>query len=84
MAQLKEKLEQHGIPLGAELPDFLPHLLRLLAHLDSQSEEAGELHHYCLLPAFTKISEEIKNRENPYSSLLFATKDFLACKETNI
>lgn len=81
LVELKKTLGEHGIPLGTELPDFIPTLLKLLARLPAATQDAEELRAFCLYPAMRKLVEGIKNLDNPYSSLLAAARDFLACKE---
>lgn len=86
LVELKKRLEVMGINVGTEVPDFLPLLLRLLAKLsangNSLAVEARELQKYCLYPALQKITDAVKNSENPYSSLLVALREFLAPEES--
>ncbi len=84
LVELKRKLIEHGVEIGTEVPDFIPALLRLLGSSSLATSDAQELQILCLYPALCKIVEGSKNHENPYSSLLIATKDFLVTKEATL
>ena len=84
LVELKSKLLEHKVTLGTEVPDYIPALLRLLGRQTLGAEHATELQSLCLHPALTKMVEGIKNQDNPYSSLLIATKDFLVTTEASL
>ncbi len=81
LVELKQMLIREGVGMGAELPDFIPTLLRLLARLPQDEEDSRELKEYCLNPAIAKILEDFQNHENPYYGILGELRDFLQHKE---
>lgn len=69
MARLKERYLEQGIDAGAELPDHLAAVFRLLA-ASPEGEEAGELVNDCLAPAVEKMRAGLEGKKTPYRGLL--------------
>ncbi|MCZ2079541.1 MAG: hypothetical protein HUU41_07865 [Bryobacteraceae bacterium] len=68
LAELKDRMEARGIPLGVELPD---HLSLVLRYLDVADEEdrlclIGD----CLIPALSRITPQFERSGNPYRCVL--------------
>lgn len=68
LVRMRELLGRHGIDEGTELPDHLPHVLRLLARMPD--EEAATLAAQSVVPAVDKILEGLGGREGPYPALM--------------
>jgi nitrate reductase assembly molybdenum cofactor insertion protein NarJ len=71
MAGLKGRCLELGLDVGAELPDHVAAVLRLMAVVP-ESEEAEELLVDCLVPAVEKMRAGLEGKNNPYRGLLHA------------
>jgi len=69
LAELKGRMEAHGMALGVELPD---HIAFILNYLDLAEEERPAMIEDCLLPAVTRMIEVLKESGNPYEHALRA------------
>ncbi|HEU5352564.1 MAG TPA: molecular chaperone TorD family protein [Terracidiphilus sp.] len=69
LAELKGRMEAHGMALGVELPD---HISFILNYLDVAQEERSAVIEDCLLPAVTQMIEVLKDSCNPYEHALRA------------
>jgi nitrate reductase delta subunit len=69
LADLRRDLRAAGIEEGIELPDHLPHVLRLVARVGEPraSELAGAAH-----VAIGRMRQALEGDDNPYSELLAA------------
>lgn len=78
MAKLKERLENRGIPAGAELPDHLPLVLRL-AGCEGPGEERQTLINDCLIPGLSRMIQALGQGEagNPYRHAIDALLVYL-------
>lgn len=74
LAQLKERMERHGIALGVELPDHISFILQYLGLAD---EDRLVVIEDCLLPAVAKMIEVIQGGGNPYEHALRALLSLL-------
>lgn len=68
LVRMRDLLARHGIDEGHELPDHLPHVLRLLARLPADA--AATLAAESIVPALDKILEGLGAREGPYPALM--------------
>lgn len=68
LVRMRELLAGHGIDEGPELPDHLPHLLRLLARMPS--EPAARLATESVVPAVDKILDGLSAHDGPYLPLM--------------
>ena len=73
---MKEISASHGIDPGAELPDHLPNVLRLLADLSAE-EEPRELADEVILPCVEKILRTFEDDGGGYRAALSAVKSLL-------
>lgn len=69
LAHLNETEAPYALRQEHQLPDYLPVLLRLLAHLDDEELRASLINE-CLLPAVARMLEALSKTESPYSSLI--------------
>ncbi len=78
MAKLKERLENHGIQAGAELPDHLPLVLRL-AGCEGPGDERQTLINDCLIPGLSRMIQAFGQGEagNPYREAIEALLVYL-------
>lgn len=67
LAKLREISRRLEVPETSELPDHLPHVLRLLARMTAA--EAGDFAATCGVPAIEKTLDAIEEG-NPYRSLV--------------
>jgi len=75
LVYLRGLLRSHGVEEGAELPDHLASVLRLLARLPR--DEAGGLARRCVLPAVVKMNAGLAGEDNPYSAVLRGVEEHL-------
>jgi len=68
LVRMRGLLRECGIEEGAELPDHLESVLRLLDVLDE--ERAGELVRQFVLPAVRKMRVPLERGDNPYGAVL--------------
>lgn len=68
LVRMRDLLARHGIDEGHELPDHLPHVLRLLARLPA--DVAATLAAESIVPALDKILDGLGAREGPYPALM--------------
>ena len=68
LVRLRGLLAAHGLDEGHELPDHLPHVLRLLGRLPADA--AAALATESVVPAVDKILEGLKTREGLYPPLM--------------
>lgn len=73
LVKMKDAVRAHSIDPGAELPDHLPVVLRLLAAL-SPEEEPGALVEEVILPAVEKVLRSFEDDAGGYRSALSAVK----------
>jgi nitrate reductase molybdenum cofactor assembly chaperone NarJ/NarW len=71
LAKLKDFYSEAGIETGSELPDHLCFLLRYVAARYG-SEESNAIIGDCLLPALSRILQNLKDKSSPYEALLKA------------
>lgn len=76
IAGLAGELRQRGLDAGHDLPDYLPTLLRLLAHIDP-IEDAHLLLSVGVLPGLAKIAEALRGSHDPWSDLLRSLPELL-------
>ena len=76
LAELKERMQNSGIPLGAELPD---HISLVLRYIDAAEDDRAAVIQDCLVPAVTRMAEALDSSGNPYRHALRA---LLAALET--
>ena len=67
LVNMRQALEEEGIPESIELPDHLSHCLRLLPRLEPEDEQAFSLEY--MQPAIAKILEGLES-ENPYTCVI--------------
>lgn len=68
LVRMREALAAHGIEEGVDLPDHLPHVLRLLARL--RPDAAAELATASIVPAVDKILAGLDGRGTPYEHVV--------------
>lgn len=68
LVRMRDLLARYGIDEGHELPDYLPHLLHLLARLPADA--AAALATESVVPAVDKILDGLAAREGPYLALM--------------
>jgi len=68
LARMRDELRRHGIDEDHELPDYLPHLLDLLARAapDLSAEVAGRF----VVPAVEKMLAGLVGQDNPFEHVL--------------
>lgn len=71
LIELKAMFQRHGVDAGAELPDHLCWMLRLLAAAPGD-QETLELLTTCLLPGLRALQQKLQDATNPYRALLEA------------
>lgn len=76
LVKMKEATREHDIACGAELPDHLPNVLRLLAAL-RPDQEPKELTEEVILPGVEKILRTFEGDGQSYRYVLLALKDVL-------
>lgn len=76
LVMMKESALSHEIEVGAELPDHLPNVLRLLADLEPE-EEPRELAEEVILPAVEKVLRTFEDEGGGYRAALSAVKSLL-------
>ncbi len=76
MARLKERYREAGVSSGAEMPDHLSVVLRFLGS-QKPCQETEELLLACVIPAVSRVLENMRGQENPYSAVLQALLFFL-------
>lgn len=69
LAELKERMQNSGITLGAELPD---HISLVLRYIDAVEPDRAPVIEDCLRPAVTRMAEALDSSENPYKHALRA------------
>jgi nitrate reductase molybdenum cofactor assembly chaperone NarJ/NarW len=74
LAELKERMEVCGIPLGFELPD---HISLLLRYMHAVEQERCDLVEDCMLPAVSRMVDILDSTENPYKHALRALLSLL-------
>lgn len=74
LAKLRVESRLLGVPETHELPDHLPHVLRLLAHMEPAA--ATDFINACVLPAVTKTRDAL-DPTNPYHHLIQCTVGLL-------
>lgn len=75
LAGLAAELREAGIPIGTELPDYVPALLRLAA--GSEPDARATLVDHLLLPALVKMNGCLQGSESPWAGLLRALPEAL-------
>jgi nitrate reductase assembly molybdenum cofactor insertion protein NarJ len=70
------EMEQAGVRLDGELPDFLPVLLRLLARLPDE-EDATLLVVYLIAPGLAKMVAAVEGASDPWSAIVRALDELL-------
>jgi nitrate reductase delta subunit len=76
LVRMQEALRRYGVAPGAELPDHLPVVLRLLARLE-EKDDPESLAREVLLPAVAKMLLSFGDGANPYAGLLRALSSLL-------
>ena len=76
LVRMKEAVDSHAVEIGAELPDHLPTLLRLLPELETE-EEPRDLVVEVILPCVEKILRTFQDGEGGYRDVLAAVKALL-------
>jgi nitrate reductase delta subunit len=71
MACLKERYQECGVSIGAELPDHLSVILRFL-EVEQPGPETEELIGDCIVPALHKVLRAIEGKKTPYSGVVEA------------
>jgi nitrate reductase delta subunit len=69
LAELKGRMEAHGMSLGVELPD---HITFILNYLDLVEDERLPVIEDCLLPSVTRMTDVLNGSGNPYEHALRA------------
>ena len=75
LVRMRGLLRQHGIEEGAELPDHLESVLRVLDVMDET--EASALTREYILPALAKMRAPFTDASNPYGAVLAEVERFL-------
>jgi nitrate reductase delta subunit len=71
LAGLQRALGEHGLETGAELPDHLTVILRLLSRMESD-EDRSELVKLILAPALARMNKAFEDGGNPYAGVIRA------------
>ncbi len=72
LVRMREELRDHELPESCELPDHLTRVLPLLAQMDP--EDAAPFASYFVLPAVEKMLAGLKDKQNPFETLLLAIR----------
>ena len=71
LAALMPEIEQAGVRLDGELPDFLPVLLRLLAQFPDE-EDGALLVEFLMAPGLAKMVAAVEKATDPWSTVVRA------------
>ncbi len=71
LAGLVAECRAAGVPLGTDLPDYLPTILRLLARIEDRAD-AQILCGHAVLPALTRMNEALVDSKAPWAKVLAA------------
>ena len=71
LAGLQRTLSEHGLEAGAELPDHLTVVLRLLARMES-GEDRSALVELILATALARMKKAFEGGDNPYAEVIRA------------
>lgn len=71
LAGLKRQYAEAGFSGGAEMPDFIPVVLRFLAR-HPPGPETGELLRECVIPAVTRVLRTAERKNSLYAPVLRA------------
>jgi len=71
LAGLQRSLREHGLEAGAELPDHLTVVLKLLARIES-GEDRSALVELILVPALARMKKAFEGGDNPYAEVIRA------------
>lgn len=83
LASLRETESPYAIGQERQLPDYLPVLLRLIVRLTDE-ELRSSLISECILPALTKMNDELSKGANPYRDLLKTVRGALLAEAPEI
>lgn len=76
LAGLVGELRNAKVPLGHEIPDFLPTLLRLVPRIESDENRQVFLEHV-LLPGLEKMKKSLGDPKDPWSEIILALPELL-------
>ena len=76
LAGLVGELRNADVPLGDEIPDFLPTLLRLVSRIESDADREVFLEKV-LLPGLAKMGESLGEPKDPWSEIVLALPELL-------
>lgn len=76
LAGLVGELRRADVPLGDEIPDFLPTLLRLVPRIDDEESQQLFLEHV-LLPGLEKMAAPLGESRDPWSEIIRALPESL-------
>ena len=76
LAGLVGEMVQRGIPIGEEIPDHLPLLLRLLGRVEDE-EDRTTLASAVLLPGLERINDSLAENDTPWSEILRVLPDVI-------
>jgi nitrate reductase delta subunit len=68
LVRMRDLLVAHGIDEAGNLPDHLPHVLRLLGRMPP--DQAADLVRTAVLPALDKLLEALTTPDDPYTSVI--------------
>lgn len=77
MIRLQQGFCASGYSIGAELPDYVPVLLRFLSTA-ADEEMAAELREVVLAPSLAKMARTLEEKQNPYAKAVAAALSILS------
>lgn len=76
LAGLVGELRNAKVPMGEEIPDFLPTLLRLVSRIENEEDRQVFLEQV-LLPGLAKMEESLGEAKDPWSEIIRALPELL-------
>jgi nitrate reductase delta subunit len=76
LAGLVGELKKAGVPLGDEIPDFLPTLLRLVSRIEDDDDRHVFVEQV-LLPGLDKMVDSLAESKDPWSAIVRALPELL-------
>ncbi len=68
LVKMRQELRRYHVRESQELPDHLTHALLLLGNMEP--ERAADFASACVLPALDKMLAALRDKHNPYESVL--------------